>query len=497
MNTKKEWLYHDEEKHAWTTEPVSLAELDRLLAEGTIRPETYVVSLPMMRRGPRVNGIAFSSIARLDVDLEPDPEAFAKDRETSRVTVLCGPNNCGKTLYLKQLFYSAGHGSYLLSCNRFSHVDVLNTRQQEEAQYRGYYDTFIQNWYTSRQNTEDTEFKLEQALTGLRNAQREQLFKLCKQFLGFEVSLKRTQEDNEFSPYYVDLDGQNLRYASSGTRLLLTLLGTLLNDRFTTLLIDEPEIGLSPRTQAAVAEFLFDPESQNNYWPHLRMVYLATHSHLFLDRRQIRNNYSVQRTGRTIKVEQVGSIAQFHSLQFGMLGNQLESIFLPSAILIVEGESDIVFLTKVFTVHAPSRRVAVIRGGGDGGVLDKLNVLRETFGDITSSPYRDRVFVLLDSRHSARASRIESLGVSRDNLVVWSKNGIEHYYPIDLLAASFRCSTGDAIKIVFDQTDPIDFNGIRYSKKDLAKVCADGFTGTSSMNPELAALVAKVTSACQ
>ena len=133
MNTKKEWLYLDEDKHAWTTEPVSLTELDRLLAEGTIGPETYVVSLPMMRRGPRVNGIEFSSIARLDLELEPDPETFRNSRETSRVTVLCGPNDGGKTLYLKQLFYLAGHGSYLLSCSRFSHVDVLNTRQQEES----------------------------------------------------------------------------------------------------------------------------------------------------------------------------------------------------------------------------------------------------------------------------------------------------------------------------------------------------------------------------
>ena len=44
-------------------------------------------------------------------------------------------------------------------------TDVLNTRQQEDAQYRGYDDAFIQNWYTSRQNSEDTEFKLEHALT--------------------------------------------------------------------------------------------------------------------------------------------------------------------------------------------------------------------------------------------------------------------------------------------------------------------------------------------
>lgn len=43
------------------------------------------------------------------------------------------------------------------------------------------------------------------------------------------------------------MDGENLRYGSSGTRLLLTLLGILLDERFTTVLIDEPELGLSVR----------------------------------------------------------------------------------------------------------------------------------------------------------------------------------------------------------------------------------------------------------
>jgi len=53
------------------------------------------------------------------------------------------------------------------------------------------------------------------------------------------------------------------------------------------------------------------------------------------------------------KVEQVNSIAQFHSLQFGMLGNEFDSIFWPSALLIVEGESDITFLARVLAIHIP------------------------------------------------------------------------------------------------------------------------------------------------
>ena len=61
-----------------------------------------------------------------------------------------------------------------------------------------------------------------------------------------------TDPDNRVSPFTVSMDGENLRYGSSGTRLLLTLLGILLDERFSTILLDEPEIGLSPRTEIRV-----------------------------------------------------------------------------------------------------------------------------------------------------------------------------------------------------------------------------------------------------
>lgn len=495
IHTKKEWRYYDEERSSWTHELISLADLDDLHAKGKVRDSTHVISAPMLRRGPRASGIPYSAIARIDIDLSPDPEVFHADRAKEVVTVLCGPNNSGKTLYLKQLFSVVGHGGYLVSCNRFSHVDVLNTRQQEENQYRNYYDNFIQNWYSSSQNTEESEYKLEQALTALTNDKRKLLFALCRTLLGSEISLKRTQENNEFSPFYVDIDGQNLRYASTGTRLLITLLGVLLNDRFSTLLIDEPEIGLSPKAQTAVARLLFDPASRKEHWPHLQHLYIATHSHLLLDRTVITNNHVVTKSEKRVSVSRVHSMGEFHQLQFTMLGNEFESMFLPSVILIVEGDSDVTFLTKALSLHIPDKKVAVVRGGGDGGILNKLNVLRETFGDIASGPYGGRIFVLLDQKHSARGSRLEGLGVPRKNIVVWAKNGIEYYYPARPVQDIFRCSAGDVDTLGFEQ-DSIEFNGIRKSKRELAQAVSERLALTDTLHPELADVVERLRTAC-
>ena len=145
--------------------------------------------------------------------------------------------------------------------------------------------------------------------------------------------------------------------------------------------------------------------------------------------------------GTTVSVNQLNSIADLHRLQFSMLGNQLESIYLPSAITLVEGQSDVAFLAKVVQLRIPDRKVAIVPAKGDGEVQNKLNVLREAFGDLSASPYRDRLFVVLDQKHSLKKSRGERQGVQGDNMVVWSENGIEYLYPEELIAIAFEDNT--------------------------------------------------------
>lgn len=383
---KKEWSYYCEEKEQWKQDLTTLAELDALHDAGTIESHTLVINARLARQRPKATGIPYSSIARVNVDFAPEVEAFYASRQGKAMTVLSGPNNGGKTLLLKQLFTHVGQGGYLVACNRFSHVDLLNTRQQDEHEHRQYFESFITNYQTSRQNTEDNELKLEQVVTGLKDGERDRLFEVCGMLLGNKFELKRTDPDNKFSPFYVGMDDQNLRYGSSGTRLLITLIGIIMDSRFRVLLIDEPEIGLSPRIQAFLGRFLSDAEQRKQYFPHLQHIYIATHSHLLLDRADLANNYVVTKAENVVSVKQVESVGEFHQLQFTMLGNELESMFLPSAIIIVEGESDATFLGKVLHLHVPGRNVAIIRAAGEGGTLSRLNFFKEAFGDLATSP---------------------------------------------------------------------------------------------------------------
>ena len=493
--TPDKWIYVDEAKREWSL-PVTLAELDSLRAAGKIRASTEVINTRVLQRNRRANPIRYSAIARLGVEFTPTIQAFHADRDDKSVTVLSGPNNCGKTLLLKQLFSFTDEGGYLISCSRFSHVDVLNTRQLDENIFGGFYDTYIQGFYTTQQNSEENHLKLEQIITGLKQSQLTALFSVCKDLLGNEFSIRQIDPERPFSSFYVDMDGQNLKYGSSGTRLLLALLGTALDERVSILLIDEPELGLSPRIQTVLAEFLYDEARRKTFCPHLRQIFIATHSHLFLDRKVVSNNWIVSKTGNAIALRQVKSLSDFHQLQFNMLGNEFESIFLPSAIVIVEGDSDATFIAKATKVHIPDRKVAIVRAGGDGEVQNKLNVLKETFGAIETSPYRDRLFVVLDRRHSSRVSRLHGQGVPRDNIVTWSQNGIEYLYPSVLVAEVFRCDVAELAKCTFE-SDPIEFNGIKMSKREMAQVISDRMTESHPLHSELGALIDRIRAVCK
>lgn len=316
----------------------------------------------------------------------------------------------------------------------------------------------------------DSNIQLEQTITGLKNRQRNVLFRFCQEFLGSTISLKSADPENEFSSYYIDIDGENLSQSSTGTRLLLTLLGICLDSQYHTILIDEPELGLSPKIQSVVSRLLYDPQQRQEHFPHLRQLYVATHSHLLLDRKVLSNNFIVARRENTASVEQVRSIVQFHQLQFNMLGNDLESLFLPAAILIVEGPSDISFLSRLLQIRIPDRNITIVSAHGDA-VLEKLNVIKALFGDLDKSPYANRVCVLLDRQQSVKLGRLKNM-IPERNVVVWPKNGIEYYYPESIVAQAFCCDPSELSMCKFE-SDPIEFNHVRKTKKELAQFVAD------------------------
>jgi hypothetical protein len=371
------------------------------------------------------------------------------------------------SLVLKWLKHTMGKTSYMVGTNRFYHVYHFSTALRDPNELQNFENQFENSVWSEEYNYEQNFFDLNRIIVNLGDARRNELFKLCGELIGSTFSLRRLDDDNELSVRYIDVDGQNLSVASTGTRLLMTVLGICMDDRFKTLLIDEPELGLSPRVQRALAAFLQDSELRQTQFPHLKQVILATHSQLFLHAGDLRSNYVVHKEGAKISLQRVTSIADFHHLQFNLLGNSLEGLFLPSAVVYVEGDTDQAYIQRVIGFRFPGRNVVVVRTGGDP--KRKVAALRETLGDLQRSPLRSRLFVVLDSRHSPGVkTELVGLGVPDTNVIVWDRNGIENVYPPSILSAIFGCPIGGLPNLTIGG-DQVSLNGIQMTKKALCE----------------------------
>jgi predicted ATPase len=458
----------------------SMPELEAAATRGHLQDRATVW-------GPRLppDGTSYSVLKRTELLFAPAVSKFVADRGVARQTIVCGKNNVGKSLLLKRIRQHLGARACLLSSNRFYHFDQIGYAQDPAAHYEQRHDLFIQQLYSGINNQETSDVQIQQLIGWMTNAQREQLWRVCSELLGESFRLVRAQEDNELSPHHVEVGDRSLALASSGTRLLLGIVGACMDQATDTLLIDEPEIGLSPTLQRRLGFHLMDPGVRAEYYPHLRSVYIATHSHLFLDRRSINNNFVAERVEQTIRIRQIDTYGSFNDAQFNLLGNDLEALFMPSAILVLEGITDCEFVRQLLRYRLPDKQVAVVNAKGDGGIAEKLRTISDAFGNLQRSPYRDRIFVLLDKTHSVNKGEFEKRGVPIQHINVLNENGMEHYYPTDALARVFSCDAASVVGKMKISGNNVECNGLRLSKTELLDKVVECLGASTRPPPEL------------
>lgn len=471
--------------------PYTLHQIDEMIKKDESFEDKIFRLVRQPGIGPGYEPIRYTDIPRFGVEFQPDIDELIASRSQAASTILSGPNNSGKSLILKRLCTQIGHKSYLLTCNRFSQIDVINSRATDPDERKRLFESFTQHQESGRYHEDINSRQLDQLILSLNDDMKDKLCEIAGRLLVTKVSLQKTEKNNRTSPWYVDIDGKSLKYASSGTRLLFTLLGNLLDDYYPIVLIDEPEIGLSPRIQGVLARALYDINTRAEYFPHLRQVFVVTHSHLFLDREVLSNNYIVEKSGDIVTSRPIQSTAELHKLQFGMLGNDLEHLYMPAAVFVVEGPCDTTFMARLFSLHTSNRRVSIVVARGDGGAEGKVQTLSECFGDLHTSPYQSRVFVVFDAKHDAKKSSLIRQGVLEDNIQVWSKNGIEWYYPKRHVAAAFKCSEADLANVDLG-AERITVNAITLSKTDLARFVVPLVTLSDSLDPELNMFLSRV-----
>lgn len=385
----------------------------------------------------------------------------------SEIVVLVGKNNCGKSYLLKTLTMQFGGNASYLGPARYQNFQFLgyytpNRNDKKAERWRQFYH----QWQNEQQNIDNSPLNLQQAIAELNDNQREILFEIIEKLLGTKLEILHTVPENKMSQTYISCGDHNISYTSSGFRLITTLITSLLDKDYDTFLIDEPELGISPEAQGILADFIFNSDNRKKYFPHIKHLILATHSTIFLDRQNIKNNYSLAKNGNEIHIKETETISDFNNIHFFLLGNRLEHLYLPSCIVLTEGKTDHEYLTKILHFKFPSAQLSIINANSDNRMKEVVNIAATLFTDLQKSPYRTRIVAILDSRHGSDVvETLKKAGIPDEHIIKWSKNGIEFFYPEKIMADVFGGS--GEITITDDQ---ISLNGISYKKAELCQL---------------------------
>lgn len=444
-------------------------ELNSLVGDERIRHNTRIwgKKLPAF-------GTLFSDILEGSIDIIPPVKELLSQRLDKRLTIISGPNNSGKSYLLKVLHRELGPNAVLLACNRFYHFADL---PQADGQFdmHQHYKNSIQGLFRSDQNRDNSNYPLPKLISSLTDSKRELLLDICSECFGEEFRIVPREPHNKMTKFYIQVDGTELQKCSTGTRLFLLLLSALMNSNTETVLIDEPEIGLSPSLQRKLSTIIYTESSRQELFPQLRNVYVVTHSHHFLDRNTLDNNYIVTKSYKRIRVEPIYTISDYHRLVLDMLGDNLTTFLLPEMFVLVEGPSDARFLGKIFDIHLPGKFVSVIDCGGDGRIAGKFDTLSRLLPNFHKTPYRNRTFVVLDANNSTKTGAFTRHGIPESNIVKLSHNGIEYYYPPEVVAEIVGCTREQAEALTVSGND-VSVAGVNFPKTRMAEEVANRVT---------------------
>jgi predicted ATPase len=344
------------------------------------------------------------------------------------LVVFSGPNNSGKSSILKYLAQSVADIDYI-SPRRFDVSSEMSIEPNAEQQRQSLFQQRRQDNPNESEKQAPEPFR---ELISMSNADRQRVIDWHNRYFG-ALSIERLDPSNDFSAPRILADGRILPQQGSGSRAVLSVLVRLLDPRLPALCIDEPEIGIEPVTQRRLFELIQKVVHAEEGLPKKR-VYLATHSHLFIDKETIGNNYVVESLNGAAAIRRIESTAELQTLIFRLLGNAPADLFFANNIIVVEGRSDEVFLHKVLELEdARGQGIDFHFAGGDGSIRQALSAIDQVFRVAAyTSLYRERLCAIVDKQVDPDRIREwkEFMGARADErLLVLESAAIEYEYP--------------------------------------------------------------------
>lgn len=219
--------------------------------------------------------------------------------------------------------------------------------------------------------------------------------------------------------------------------LMLAIIQTYANFRrkneetskFFLFFIDEGELHLHPTAQRKLKKALLDLAASGD------QVFINTHSSVLLsDDTASQTIFKVEKIDRVTGISAVEEYEKPYII-YDLLGGSPTDLLLPCNFVIVEGKSEVEFLSRLIKREYPDKpRIQIISANGDLAQADRsINAIEQAFKPLEASLYKDKVVILFDQPNNPAALTqfhtnhpdVQTNGQSFQLTV----GNIEEYYP--------------------------------------------------------------------
>lgn len=199
--------------------------------------------------------------------------------------------------------------------------------------------------------------------------------------------------------------------------------------KFFLFFIDEGELHLHPTAQRKLKNALLDLATGGD------QIFINTHSSVLVS-----DDNEKQTIFRVEKIDRITSINPIKKeekpyIVYDLLGGSPADLLLPKNFLIVEGKSELEFLTRVIArFYSDKPNIQIIQANGDLKQAERsINSVEQIFKPLEKSLYKDKVIILFDKPHNPAA--LTQFFINHSDL---QSNGqpfqlkvgnIEEYYP--------------------------------------------------------------------
>lgn len=196
--------------------------------------------------------------------------------------------------------------------------------------------------------------------------------------------------------------------------------------------IDEAELHLHPSAQRNLKNVLIELAST------IDQVFINTHSSVLVaDDHSIQQIFKVEKHYKETTIFPIVEIDKPYII-YELLGGSPSDLLLPRNFVIVEGTSEVDFLTRVIKRHyADKPPVQIIPAEGDTDQAERtINSIEKTFSPLNKSLYRDKVLILCDKPAPKREGGVDDFltrfkDLEKNNQIVFLKVGsLEENYPV-------------------------------------------------------------------